>query len=85
LRINQISCGFIQVYSGLEKKSSLQNLARLYFLDSLFSKKQACGPDARALRGKSIGGKGNSSEDPAAFPQKEAGRSGARQGAPTTG
>jgi hypothetical protein len=36
-------------------------------------KKQACGPEGRALRGKSIGGKRILAEDPNAFPQKEAG------------
>jgi len=47
------------------------------------SKKQACGPEARALRGKSIGGKGNPLGDPPVLPQNEAGLSGAQLGAPT--
>jgi len=34
---------------------------------------QACGPEARALRGKSIGGKRISYGDPLLLPQKEAG------------
>ena len=49
---------------------------------------QACGPEARALRGKSIGGKRNPAGDPIGFPQNEAGLSGARsrssRDAPTT-
>jgi hypothetical protein len=39
-------------------------------------KKQACGPEARALRGKNIGGKGNPLGDPPVLPQNEAGPSG---------
>ena len=38
--------------------------------------KQACGPEARALRGKSIGGKRIFSGDPPVLPQTEAGPSG---------
>jgi hypothetical protein len=41
------------------------------------AKKQACGPESRALRGKSIGGKRNPIEDPTVLPQNEAGPSGA--------
>jgi len=57
---------------------------------SLFSdKKQACGPEARALRGKSIGGKRNAFKDPPLLPQNEAGPSGAQsreaRDAPTSG
>ena len=48
------------------------------------AKKQACGPEARALRGKSIGGKRNPIEDPTVLPQNEAGPSGAPPGAPTS-
>jgi hypothetical protein len=45
----------------------------------LFSvEKQACGPEARALGGKSIGGKRNPIEDPTVLPQNEAGPSGAQ-------
>jgi hypothetical protein len=40
------------------------------------AKKQACGPEVRALRGKSIGGKGIPAGDPIGFPQGEAGLSG---------
>jgi hypothetical protein len=44
----------------------------------LFSaEEQACGPEARALRGKSIGGKRIPAGDPILFPQREAGLSGA--------
>jgi len=45
---------------------------------------QACGPETRALRGKSIGGQRIPSGDPAWLPQDGAGRSGARPGAPTS-
>jgi len=48
------------------------------------AKKQACGPEGRALRAKSIGGKRNPAGDPIMFPQNEASPSGARPGAPTT-
>jgi hypothetical protein len=65
-------------------------LAHLHFWDSFPAKKQACGPEARALRGKSIGGKRNPIEDPTVLPQNEAGPSGAplavesyRPGVPT--
>ena len=37
--------------------------------------KQACGPEARTLRGKSIGGKRIAAAGPAVFPQTEAGPS----------
>jgi hypothetical protein len=43
------------------------------------AKEQACGPDARALRGKSIGGKRIPAGDPILFPQREAGLSGATE------
>jgi hypothetical protein len=46
--------------------------------------KQACGPEASALRGKSIGGEKILPGDPAWLPQNGAGRSGARPGAPTS-
>jgi hypothetical protein len=59
-------------------------LAPLHFCPFLFAKKQACGPEGRVLRGKSIGGKRNPAGDPIGFPQKEAGPPGARPGAPTT-
>jgi hypothetical protein len=49
------------------------------------AKKQVCGPEVRALCGKSIGGKRITGGDPILFPQDEAGLSGARPGAPTTG
>jgi hypothetical protein len=45
---------------------------------------QACGPEARALRGKSIGGERILTGDPAWLPQNGAGRSGPRPGAPTS-
>jgi hypothetical protein len=40
---------------------------------------QACGPEARALRGKSIGGQKIPTGDPSWLPQNGAGRSGAAQ------
>jgi len=43
------------------------------------SKKQACGPEGRALRAKSIGGKRNPAGDPIGFPQNEAGPPGVSQ------
>jgi hypothetical protein len=49
-----------------------------------FAPNQACGPEARALRGKSIGGERILHGDLAWLPQKGAGRSGARPGAPTS-
>jgi len=39
---------------------------------------QACGPEARALHAKSIGGESIPPEDPVGLPQNGAGRSGAR-------
>jgi len=41
--------------------------------------KQACGPEARALRAKSIGGKRNPAGALSALPQNEAGESGAQR------
>jgi len=46
------------------------------------SKKQACGPEAKALRAKSIGGKRKPLEGPRVFPQNAAGASGAPPVAP---
>jgi hypothetical protein len=46
--------------------------------------KQACGPEARALRAKSIGGKRNPAGDLPVLPQNEAGESGAQAGVPTS-
>jgi hypothetical protein len=40
------------------------------------AKKKTCGPEARALRGKSIGGKRIAVGDPIGFPQNGAGLSG---------
>jgi len=37
------------------------------------AKNRTCGPEARALRGKSIGGKRNACGDHPVFPQSEAG------------
>ena len=48
------------------------------------AKKQACGPEARVLRGKSIGGKRILPGDPPVLPKNEAGPPVARPGAPTT-
>jgi len=47
------------------------------------SPKQACDPEARALRGKSIGRGKILPGDPSWLPQNGAGRLGARPGAPT--
>jgi len=60
------------------------SLPTFTFAIAFSAKKHACGPEARALRGKSIGGKGIRSGDPPVLPQGEAGRSGAQPGAPTT-
>jgi hypothetical protein len=49
------------------------------------AKKQACGPEARALGGKSIGGKRNPFEDPTVLPQIEAGPIGRPAGRPYIG
>jgi hypothetical protein len=49
------------------------------------AEKQACGPEARALRGKSIGGKRNPIEDPTVVPQNEAGPIGRPAGRPYIG
>jgi hypothetical protein len=63
-----------------QKNKGSAGLAHLHFYDSLLSaKKQACGPEARALRGKSIGGKRNPSGDHPVLPQSEAGLSGVTQ------
>jgi hypothetical protein len=54
-------------------------LATFTFAIPFSAKKQACGPEARALRGKSIGGKRKRLEDPPLLPQNEAGPSGVRE------
>jgi hypothetical protein len=54
------------------------------FKSPLFAPKRTCGPEARALHGKSIGGEGILPGDPAGLPQNGAGRSGARPGAPAS-
>jgi len=59
-------------------------LAVFSFAIAFSEKNPACGPEARALRGKSIGGKRIGYDDPAALPQNGAGAPGARPGAPTT-
>ncbi len=61
-----------------------KGLAPFTLAAAFSAEKQACGPEARALRAKSIGGKGIPGGDPIGFPQREAGPPGARQGAPTT-
>ena len=61
------------------------DLAPLHLLRFPFLlKKQACGPEARSLRGKSIGGKSKRLKDPPVIPQDEAGPSSAQPGAPTS-
>jgi len=65
--------------------SSLFSAFSSFIFKITFSaKKQTCGPGARALGGKSIGGRRIPTGDPIGFPQKEAGPPGARPGAPTT-
>ena len=49
------------------------------FAGAFSAEKQACGPEARALRGKSIGGKKICSGDLPVLPQKEAGPSAVTQ------
>jgi hypothetical protein len=71
--------------SSLQVESHLGNSLLTFTFAILFpARKQACGPEARALRGKSIGGKRNPIEDPTVLPQNEAGPSGAPPGAPTS-
>ena len=58
---------------------------RVFTYMTLFSaRKQAFGPEGRALRAKSIGGKRILLGNLAVLPQNGAGRSGARPGAPTS-
>jgi hypothetical protein len=66
---------------GLETRTIFPTFT---FKNPFSAPKQACGPEARALRGKSIGGKRILPGDPARLPQNGAGRSGARPGAPTS-
>jgi hypothetical protein len=77
-----------QIYLGIKKSDRRSDsfLLHAFTFAILFpAKKQACGPEARALRGKSIGGKRNPFGDPPLLPQNEAGPSGAPPGAPTSG
>jgi hypothetical protein len=62
-------------YIGPGVSRSFKALPSFTFFFS--AKKQACGPGGRALRGKSIGGKGFPSRGAILFPQNEAGLSGA--------
>jgi hypothetical protein len=55
-----------------------KSLPPFTFAVPFFAKKQACGPEGRALRGKSIGGKKNPFGGSFVLPQNEAGPSGAR-------
>ena len=48
-------------------------LATFTFLIAFIAKRQSCGQEARALRGKSIGGKRNAFGNRPVLPQKEAG------------
>jgi len=59
-------------------------LAHLHFLNLTSAPNRACGLEARAGRGKSIGGERIPAGDPPLLPQNGAGRSGARPGAPTS-
>jgi hypothetical protein len=56
--------------------NTLIHLVTFTFAILFPAKEQACGPKARALRGRSIGGKRNPIEDPTLLPQNEAGPSG---------
>jgi len=71
-----------QGYFGDTRRAN--GLATFTFAIAFSAKKQACGPEARALRGKSIGGKRIPSGDPPVLPQGEASLSVAQPGAPTT-
>ena len=51
----------------------------LTFAIAFSARKRACGPEARALRAKSIGGKRIGYGDPPVLPQNEAGPPGASQ------
>jgi len=76
LSIQLVSASFYLPHFGMQKST--------FTFESPFSApNQACGPEARALRGKSIGGERILPGDPARVPQNGAGRSGARPGAPT--
>jgi hypothetical protein len=61
-----------------EKVKVPLGLAFFAFLFFIAAKKQGCGP--RALRGKSIDGKGIKARRAAVFPQDDAGLSGTRPG-----
>jgi hypothetical protein len=74
--------GFYYKKRGLSIKNS--TLPTLTFLNPFSARKQACGPEARVLRAKSIGGKRIPPRDPTVHPQNGAGPSGARQGVPTS-
>jgi hypothetical protein len=69
---------------GILIRNPHSNLPPFTFAIAFSAKKQACGPEARALCKKSTGGKRITAGDPIVFPPKEAGLSGARPGAPTT-
>jgi len=64
--------------------NSILGLPLFAFAIAFSAKMQACGPEARALRAKSIGGKRIRSGDPPVLPQTEAGLSGTRPGVPTS-
>jgi hypothetical protein len=57
----------------------MAGLSTFTFVPFFSAKKQACGPEGRALRVKSIGGKRKPSEDLIVLPQSQAGPSGARR------
>jgi hypothetical protein len=65
---------FIPLYRGTGKNP--KKFATFTFVLFFSARKQACGLEARAFRGKSIGGKRNALGDPSVLPQNEAGRSG---------
>ena len=65
----------------MESVNQIFKLALFAFSILPLWQKQACGPEGRALRAKSIGGKGIPPGDPPGLPQ--AGPSGARPAAPT--
>jgi hypothetical protein len=76
-----IGCGAMFIFNGFLKK--VNRKFRPSFAILFPGQMQAFGPEARALRAKSIGGKRIPLEDPPVPPQKEAGPACARPGAPT--
>jgi len=61
-----------------------QSLSTFTFANAFSAKNQACGPEARAVRTKSIGGNRIQYRDPSVIAESATGPSGARPGAPTS-